>query len=69
MKRLILVFFVVIVILSVSVACGTRTPGENIFSPTPKADGNYTVRIGFPSSAREKSKSRLLQPWLTRRLV
>lgn len=53
MKRLYLTFVVLLAILITSVACAPGTQGKNEPSPAAKADGNYTVRIGFPSSARD----------------
>jgi len=52
-KRLYITFIVLLVILITSPACEPRTQGGNLSSPTAKADGNYTVRIGFPSSVRD----------------
>lgn len=53
MKRLYLAFVALIVVLIASPACASGPQGGAQSSPAAKADGNYTVRIGFPASARD----------------
>ena len=53
MRRLYITSIVLLAILITSLACGSRTQGGNASSPTLKAYGNYTVRIGFPSGSRD----------------
>ncbi|MBI4304170.1 MAG: aliphatic sulfonate ABC transporter substrate-binding protein [Chloroflexi bacterium] len=54
MKRLFFVLVIIMIILSTAVACGSPTQGgKPTPAPASKPDGNYTVKIGFPSSARD----------------
>ncbi|MBI2853901.1 MAG: aliphatic sulfonate ABC transporter substrate-binding protein [Chloroflexi bacterium] len=53
MKRLFAVSIFLMAILISVVACGPQTKASNSSTQTSKADGNYTVKIGFPSSTRD----------------
>ncbi|MBI2857860.1 MAG: ABC transporter substrate-binding protein [Chloroflexi bacterium] len=53
MKRLGPVILIMVVVLSAAAACATGPAEKNVSSQPSKADGNYSVRIGFPSSARD----------------
>ncbi|MDO8568766.1 MAG: ABC transporter substrate-binding protein [Dehalococcoidales bacterium] len=54
MKRLYISFILLVILIS-SLACSSRPQGGNASGPTARADGNYTVKIGFPSSVRDSN--------------
>src|SRR3989304_6168302 len=53
MKRLVPVLVIAVIALTVLAACGSPAPEESPSGPAPMADGNYNVRIGFPSFTRD----------------